>query len=181
MRLVVLAFAIVLVGCKWDRDPVTCGKVTDAGAGTWTDAITCLTWQDPLFVELKDWADAVAACDNLELAGYADWRLPTLDELRSLARGCAATVTGGPCAVTDDCLQSSCWSDVCQGCADAELEGPAPGGCYRISSLTGDCMTSWTASVVPDVPDDAWTVGFGGCHVLHYPKVLSQVHVRCVR
>jgi formylglycine-generating enzyme required for sulfatase activity len=137
-----------------------------------------MMWQDPLFVDRRAWDDAVAACETLELAGYDDWRLPTLDELRSLARGCPATITGGTCAVTDDCLESSCWSDVCQGCA--ELNGPDPGGCYRLSTLNGDCMTSWTSSVVTDMPDDVWTVGFGGCHVLHYPKT-TDLNTRCVR
>ena len=177
------AFAAVLValssGCTSSSTPAaTCGKAADAGAGTWTDTNTCLMWQDPLFVDRRNWDDAFTACDTLELAGYAGWRLPTLDELRSIARGCPATATGGACTVTDACLESTCSSDLCQGCA--ELSGPGPGGCYRLSNLIGDCMTTWTSSAVPDIPDEVWTVGFGGCHVLHYPKTMN-INTRCVR
>lgn len=179
LNLVALVFLVSASGCSPSRRAGACGTATDAGpTGTWTDPNTCLMWQDPLFVDPRTWTEAVAACDALELAGTVDWRLPTLDELRSIARGCPATVTGGACAVTDDCLESSCWSDACQGCD--ELSGPGVGGCYRLAVLNGDCMTSWTSSVVPDTPDDVWTVGFGGCHVLHHPKSLV-INTRCVR
>lgn len=174
----VLAAAVLLAGCASKKPAATCGKVADAGVGAWNDTSTCLMWQDPLFVDRRAWADAAAACETLDLAGYDDWRLPTLDELRTLARGCPATATGGACAVTDDCLESSCWSDVCQGCA--ELSGSVPSGCYRLWTLTGDCMTTWTSSVVPDMPDQVWTVGFAGCHVLYYPKTMD-INTRCVR
>lgn len=30
-----------------------------------------------------NWPDAVKTCENLAYAGYSDWRLPTVDELRS--------------------------------------------------------------------------------------------------
>ena len=147
--------------------------------GTWTDPSTQLVWQDPPFTTKRNWNDSVSACDALVLGDYGDWRLPTIDELRTLARGCAATVTGGACAVSTKCLESSCGDSVCQGCE--EYGGPAADGAYRIPSLTGDFMTTWSSSVAPDVVDQVWTVGFGGCHVLLYPKSRDDLNVRCVR
>jgi hypothetical protein len=178
LTLAFMAGAVLSAGCSSNKPAATCDNAADAAVGTWTDTSTCLMWQDPLFADRRAWTDAVAACETLDLAGYDDWRLPTLDELRSLARGCPATVTGGACAVTDDCLGSCCWSDACQGCA--ELSGFGPGGCYRLSNLNGDCMTTWTSSVVPDMPEEVWTVGFAGCHVLHFPKTMD-INTRCVR
>lgn len=32
----------------------------------------------------KDWTNAIAACEQLELNGYNDWRLPTKEELDTL-------------------------------------------------------------------------------------------------
>jgi hypothetical protein len=38
-----------------------------------------------------DWRRATRYCNDLELAGYADWRLPTLDELEGLYRPMSAS------------------------------------------------------------------------------------------
>lgn len=74
---------------------------TDNGDGTVTDNVTGLMWQqDP--GDKMTYADAVAAADSVELAGYEDWRLPSIKELYSLiqfsgvdpncmAAGCATT------------------------------------------------------------------------------------------
>jgi hypothetical protein len=107
------------------------------------------------------------------------WRLPTIDELRTLVRGCSATEPDGACPVTTSCLDASCYVDACYGCK--ENGGPGSEGSWRVSELHGDYMTSWTSSELPDVPDRAWTVGFGGGHVLPYPKLRGDLNVRCVR
>jgi hypothetical protein len=162
--------AALLAACH-PADPVV--------LATWSDPATGLTWQDPPFAEHYAWADAGPLCTALRLDGQTDWRLPTLDELRTLARGCPATVTGGACVVTDACSATTCWTDVCQGCE--ENGGSGSEGSYRLPVLTGDYMTSWTSTVPPDAHDLAWTVGFGGCHVMTFPKDQDNINVRCVR
>jgi hypothetical protein len=47
------------------------------------DAVTGLTWQREV-AGLFSWARAVSYCDDLELAGQVDWRLPTRIELLSV-------------------------------------------------------------------------------------------------
>jgi len=55
----------------------------DNGNGTVTDLATGLMWQqDP--GEKMTYAGAVAALERFDLAGYDDWRLPTIKELYSL-------------------------------------------------------------------------------------------------
>jgi len=58
---------------------------TDNGDGTLSDAITGLTWQRVQTDERLSQAGAAQACDALELAGYDDWRLPSIQELFSIA------------------------------------------------------------------------------------------------
>ena len=56
---------------------------TDNGDGTVTDNITQLMWQQ----DMGDKTDSVTAKNNAEqstLAGYTDWRVPTIKELYSL-------------------------------------------------------------------------------------------------
>ncbi len=56
---------------------------TDNGDGTVTDNVTGLMWQqDP--GEKMTLDAAVAGADTFNLAGYTDWRLPTIKELYSL-------------------------------------------------------------------------------------------------
>lgn len=56
---------------------------TDNGDGTVTDLVTGLMWQqDP--GEKKTYTQAVADAESFSLAGYDDWRLPTIKELYSL-------------------------------------------------------------------------------------------------
>lgn len=55
----------------------------DNGDGTVTDLNTGLMWQkDP--GDKKTYTEAVAGAEDLDLAGYDDWRLPTIKELYSL-------------------------------------------------------------------------------------------------
>ncbi|MFI3299485.1 MAG: DUF1566 domain-containing protein [Rikenellaceae bacterium] len=57
----------------------------DNGDGTVTDCNTHLTWQQVPLAEGMTWAEAKKYCDELEFAGYSDWRMPTLKELFSIS------------------------------------------------------------------------------------------------
>ena len=53
-------------------------------AGIVTDNVTKLIWQRAVDLGNYTWATAQAYCDNLSLAGFTDWRLPTRIELVTL-------------------------------------------------------------------------------------------------
>jgi len=55
----------------------------DNGDGTMTDLVTGLMWQQDPGAKMT-YAQAVAGADSFSLAGYDDWRLPTIKELYSL-------------------------------------------------------------------------------------------------
>ncbi len=57
----------------------------DNGDGTITDRSTGLMWQKAdVAYSFTTWEYALAYCEGLSLAGYTDWRLPTIKELRSI-------------------------------------------------------------------------------------------------
>ena len=124
-----------------------------------------------------DWAAAKSHCSGLDLLG-GGWHLPTIGELRSLIRGCAATETGGSCGVTDECLSwGECRDNSCDGCS--YLGGPAEGGAYWPDGLEGNIDWYWSSSPVADDGNDAFGVGFSYGYV--YNDVVSNFkHVRCV-
>lgn len=149
-------------------------------AGGWYDPTTGLCWQDPSGELPLIWDDAMTYCDGLSLGGHGSgsWHLPSIDELRSLIRGCPGTTTGGGCDVTDSCLDVSCWSDPCTGCSN--FGGPGEGGCYWDAALAGECNSHWASSPYSGDDSFAWSVAFYGGYVHNYEKVFSG-YVRCVR
>ncbi len=56
----------------------------DNGDGTISDLATGLMWQQADEGLTLDWHDALEYAENLELAGYSDWRLPNAKELQSI-------------------------------------------------------------------------------------------------
>jgi hypothetical protein len=57
---------------------------TNNGDGTVTDNVTGLMWQQAVPSATYTWANAVAYCPTLMLAGHSDWRLPSQIELESI-------------------------------------------------------------------------------------------------
>ena len=119
-----------------------------------------------------EWDDAINYCKNLNEGGHKDWRLPNINELRTLIQNCPATQTGGECKVTDSCLSySDCRNSACDGC------GSDSSGRY---SKLGDTDWFWSSSVRSDDSDNAWHVLFFNGGVSHSYKRHNR-YVRCVR
>ncbi len=160
------------------------GDDDDDGGGDDDDASGNLTWQDPPLGDTMTWEEAISYCDELSFDGHDDWRLPTISELRSLIRGCVYTETGGDCNVTDDCLDSSCWNESCDGCAS--LQGPCLDGAYCPDGMSGTISWYWSSSPVADydLVGYAWLVGFHYGYVNDYYVLIDygdDYYVRCVR
>jgi hypothetical protein len=70
--------------------------------GLWADPSTGLTWAGKDNGKDVSWKGAVSYCRDLRLGGQTDWRLPTLDELKSIydpsvnAPGLAGPGKGSP-------------------------------------------------------------------------------------
>ncbi len=89
------------------------GNFRDNGNGTITDTKTGLMWQKnhPTFDGVPremTWAEAIAYCEDLSLAGYTDWRLPNRNELQSIVDYTRKSPSINTTYFPD--AQSPCWS-----------------------------------------------------------------------
>lgn len=155
-----------------DTDPAS--SSSDQG-GDFLDPETGLVWQDPPLWDLLIWMQANDYCNQLEHGGYDDWRLPDVDELQGLIRGCPGAAD---CGVDDpECLEAECDEGLeCVGCED--WEGPAADGCYWVSSLDGWCEIYWSSS--PAGIDRYWTVDYIQAKTRHDDLGFANA-VRCIR
>lgn len=168
--------------------------------GSWCDESTGLCWQDPQ----KDAGnadnggitslEAVRYCEELDVGGYADWRLPTIEELRSLIRGAPLSRPGGLCGVREgSALSGTSARDIllCYG-RIRPFTGPGPGGCCWDPELGGTCDTVdpastthfleyWSATPAVDDPENWVAFVFFDTGMVGFNHALSLGEVRCVR
>ncbi len=154
-----------------------------------------LCWQDPQrkAYDLSDYGlsapEAARYCDELELGGYDDWRLPDSDELRGIIAGNPATEPGGQCKLIVGNERSETLSGACWG--RKPYAGPGASGCYTKSWLRGTCnkpgpptatqvLEIWAANQPSDT--DLWQayVSFDVAS-LGYNHINSAGDVRCTR
>lgn len=87
-----------------------------------------LEWSDRSVYEIDfnkaiPWsADDKAYCLNLDEDGHKDWRLPDIDELRTLVQNHSGTITDGSCKISEETEKNSeidatksCFDDICKG------------------------------------------------------------------
>ncbi len=144
----------------------------------WFDEATGLAWELDPGGGNPTAAGALTYCDGLTLLGTGGWRLPTLDELRSLVRACPDTEASGACGLTDDCAAQDCRNDACDGCMDASMEGPGMFGCYWDPNLLGTCDRYWSSTNTGT--GLGWIVDFEDASVRQADAALPAGLVRCV-
>ncbi|MDC5851785.1 DUF1566 domain-containing protein [Vibrio europaeus] len=74
-------------------------QFTDNNNGTITDSATSLIWQQSDSQSQMDFPQALAYCENLELAGRSDWRLPSVKELQSIVDYTRSPATSNSAAI----------------------------------------------------------------------------------
>jgi hypothetical protein len=144
------------------------------------DPATGLTWQNPSADQPLTWSAAKAYCEHLPLAG-GGWRLPKVQELRSLIRGCTNTELGGPCRATDpECAHRACMQG-CDQCPTVIVNGVKE--CLWAPWLLGSCERAhWSSTAYADSIDPgAWYVDFGHGAFVHGWLQSQPLLARCVR
>lgn len=194
---VLIAVAVFFVSCEKEADNVYSLELID-GKPVVTGSENGLMWymDDPDNANTKlnmlTYAKAEEMCANMDYAGFTDWRLPTIDELRSMVTGFGDIETGGRCKVSSECLAMSCLyqgqkNDSDYPCANEELEllqGPGPKGCFFDEVWRTYCGKYWSSSKLKNyTPESTFQLDFSD------PAILSALSggsnnmgfARCVR
>lgn len=148
------------------------------------DSSSGLIWSD-LSSQTMTWDDAVSYCTNLKIKNFNDWKLPNIDELRTLIKD-RRTASKGTCKISEksECLsKKSCWEK--RDCAEAcftkydELCETYSDGRY---SKVGDDSKLWSFSSLSENSNNAWFVRFSSGIIDISQKNNSKIcKVRCVR
>ena len=175
-----------------DADTSDSQPDADADSGEQDEPCTTIdgkVWWSPKTADTMDWLSALNYCEkelnDSNKCGYSDWKLPTIDELKTLLKW----RRDSQCKVsdTDNCLSfTDCWT--CSSCChDCTLGG---GGECNYSSYyydgryseLGDSGSLWSSSVPTEYTHSAWTVNFNAAQVYNKSKSNeTEVYVRCVR
>ena len=151
------------------------------------DPSTGLCWSKSAMIGLggnrrTNVTEAEDSCEHLSSGGHTDWRLPTVDELRSLIVGCADTAPEGDCPVTHGFLAGGV--QVCDGCRP-----PSPGRQTWMNEYFGDQTEEYWSSSPAEPPHVNWKVrfmdaqvrGFGGQTPAAEWAAIPDARVLCVR
>ncbi len=107
------------------------------------DQNTGLLWQRG-YQSFSTLDNARASCNAARDRNLLGWRLPTIDELRGLVRGCPATEPAGACPVHSDSTSDSAATSACtNGCGinqgPVEKPGDPAKKCYMDATFEWQC------------------------------------------
>ncbi len=143
----------------------------DNGDGTVTDLTTGLMWQKtPDFANLREWTEAQTYADSLQLAGYDDWRAPTIKELYSLIDFNGSSFSRIPYIDTNY----------------FDFEYPPPESGLRDMDAQYWSSTAYVGTTMNNDPT-AFGVNFADGRIKGYPRDISiggtpfARYIRCVR
>ena len=120
-----------------------------------------------------DWNSAVEYCKNLNEDEHNDWRLPNIDELRTLIINNPLTERYGSCKISDKAgkLSSYDFTDDCDGIDYGNHSKLEDRGWFWSSSKT-DLMEMFHHFL--------WFVNFNNGSI-YYGDEIENYNVRCVR
>ena len=156
-------------------------RFVNAQNGTIEDHETGLAWQAAPLLETFVTSDlgamnSLCAALDESLPGTS-WRVPTIDELRSLVVGCDDLATGGVCGVHHYCNSQGCPNCSTGSCVAGE--GGALGGAYTDALFTDMGAFLWASMTVAYPSNSALFILKFDTPTIY--NLAGDARLRCVR
>lgn len=119
----------------------------------------------------RPWEKAKEYCENLDEDGFSDWRLPYVDELRTLVKNHSGTQSGGTCRISEKAGRLSSRDRTFRDC-----DGRKGDDFSRLPKKE----RFWSSSVLSDFPYDRWYVDFSNGGIYTHDTIIEN-YVICVR
>ena len=116
------------------------------------------------------WAQALMYCKTLDENGHNDWRLPNIDDLRTLIQNHSGTQTGGTCPISEK-AGNLYWGESPDDCRGQDGNN---------FSKLNDNDWFWSSSVLAEDSKHAWGVNFDNGALCQSGMNIGNA-VRCVR
>ena len=131
---------------------------------------------------------ATTFCQGSEMKGYGgftDWRLPNIDELKTLIINLSGTPRTKNCAVSEATGHLKSSDFTCSTCTEACIQETNETVCASCnegiySKLDDSDVWLWSSSLLSDSSDYVWIVSFYYGYVYYY-NIDDISYVRCVR
>jgi len=135
------------------------------------DSVTGYIWSSKSKGDIKG-QSAEEYCEDSTEGGFS-WKLPKIDELRTLIKGCDGTKTNGDCAISEKNgkLSQDYWSSKCYCSEDSFDEG--------IYSIFGDTENWFWSSSLRTEDSSMWGVDFHQARITAEDPA-TKAYVRCV-
>jgi hypothetical protein len=161
-------------GYSWNGSECRLPECTPTSKTPCIDSTTGYIWSR--IIDSDAWlVTAEYLCDNATEGGFDGWRVPNVDELRTLIQNCDATVFGGECRVSESCLEISCSDETCNGCAENQEGGYSKFGDTGLLS-----SQSVTENPAYESGTGIWVVNFSNGEINNGDSQLKY-SFRCVK
>ena len=167
-----------------DAKPLPAGRTIpycdESRAAPCEDANTHYVWSAPDYSGYGDyylsWYERALQCRESEEGGILQWRLPTIDEIRTLFPSDSRLKTGGECSVTVACsdyYSPECFDSICSASGE-----------WTMSSLFdyyGYYLSGTLSGLEEDSEKYAWAVNMMNGSIVPYSSDGDYSESRCIK
>ena len=166
-----------------DAKPLPAGRTVpycdESRAAPCEDANTHYVWSAPDYsgyAYYLSWLDKALQCRESEEGGILQWRLPTIDEIRTLFPSDSKLKTGGECNVTATCsdyYSPECFDSICSASGELTMSS--------LFDYYGYYLSGTLSGLEEDSEEYAWAVNMMNGSIVPFSSEGDYSESRCIK